>query len=130
MAKVVITLDTETHAVGVAIDGNAVPTEGLSLSKYKSVDGEERVNFSYSQTVKDANGMEMVNYWYLPEKQDMMDEEDMHDAGKCKTKKASDSSPDDEGKCKKKAAAGLIMVTGTPEEITARMCASHLMKGR
>lgn len=136
MAKVLISLDTETHAVVATIDGKTIDTQSLNLSKWPCGDGEEKVNFSYSQTVKDANGMEMVNYWYLPEKEDM---EDMMGEGKCGTKKkdeskCGDKKKDESKKCKTKASAGVLdtttglsLVTGTQEEVTARMCAAHLM---
>lgn len=72
MAKINLSLDTETKQMMMTIDGELQSFDSVHLSKFQFSDGEEFMSFSFVTTVTNNNGLQEERRFFMP-----VDEETM-----------------------------------------------------
>lgn len=67
MSQINVALNTETREIVLIIDGQPVAANEITLSKWVDWEGKTRIDFRYMTRTKNAQGMEEVHGYYLPE---------------------------------------------------------------
>jgi len=66
MAKVNLSLDTETKQIAMIIDGELQSFDSVHLSKFTFSDGEEFMSFSFVTSVINNNGLQEERRFFMP----------------------------------------------------------------
>lgn len=66
MAKINLSLDTETKQMMMTIDGELQSFDSVHLSKFKFSDGEEFMSFSFVTQVTNSNGLKEERRFFMP----------------------------------------------------------------
>jgi len=77
MSIAVISLDIESRACTLTIDGALVPADSLYFAKRKDYEGKDYYSFAYAVVNKDINGMTQMTEYVLPQPEHDMQEYSM-----------------------------------------------------